>query len=120
MTTQTQPKRRGQIVRVVAGADAGRTAVIIQEPLPGATTHTVQKGDEMNTGNMNLIARCQGGCGRIIFAVANEPLVLRACRRDIMRLLSDGYAIEQVTSEAVRSGSFGCKCPKAPQAEQDG
>lgn len=72
----------------------------------------------MNTSDMNLIARCKGGCGRIIFAVANEPRIMRDCQKDILRLLRDGYSIEQVTNEAVRSGEFGCKCPKAPQAEQ--
>lgn len=40
-----QPKRRGQAVRVIAGTDAGRIATIIQEPLPGSTTHTIQFSD---------------------------------------------------------------------------
>jgi len=37
-----QPKRRGQAVRVIAGTDAGRTATIIQEPLPGSALLTIQ------------------------------------------------------------------------------
>lgn len=42
---KTQTKRRGQLVRVVAGIHAGRIATIIQEPLPGSATHTIQFSD---------------------------------------------------------------------------
>lgn len=71
-----------------------------------------------NMSNMSLIARCKGGCGRIIFAAVNEPAIIRDCQKDILRLLRDGYSIEQVSHEAVRSGEFGCKCPKSPEVEQ--
>lgn len=42
MIKPTTPHLRGTAVRVIAGTDAGKTATIIQEPLPGSALLTIQ------------------------------------------------------------------------------
>lgn len=69
----------------------------------------------MSDPTTSTIAKCLG-CGRVVFAVVDEPELIKECADDIMQLVTEGHAIEHVPHQYVRD-NFGCNCPKWTQSD---
>lgn len=67
---------------------------------------------------LSYIARCNGGCGGIRFAIVDDPARSKDTAKEVAKVITQGYTIERATSQEVRSG-WGCRCEGSAELEAE-
>lgn len=62
------------------------------------------------------IARCLCGCGRLVFAVVDDPAYKKDTARSTSEMIRKGYALERSTVGDVRKAEWFCASKDAQMA----